>query len=412
MTCTYRGAPGSSFDFVAPAGVDSVHLRVVGRPGDIAWSEGQSSWASEGLPAVITADVSTHGGEDLRVEFRDNGGHGGPGAGDGGGSTAVLRATGSLVAEAAGGGGAGQPGGTSCNEGSTGGTSCGYSSGGDAGAAGADASTVGEAGHDVTPARGGASGVSGGAGGAGAVADVDSPTPFTFDSGDVATSSRAGAGGTGEFGGGGGGGGTVGGGGGGAGGTGVYTRSFGGGGGGGASTVPPGGTLGRAAEYAVVRITYTLNGTTTHQPSSLDFGDVMVNDVASRTVVVTNAGPGPTIVYGVGIEEVDPGGFRYDGGTCDGSTVLDVGATCELVVTFSPSSVGPEVATLVYQDTSGEVHRLDLQGDGVAPRAVVTPSPVAFGIQDVGSDTERVVTLSNVGTANLVVGTTTLTADG
>jgi hypothetical protein len=410
VTCTYRGQPGTAVDFVVPEGVTTVHTRVVGEPGEIATSqEGSTGW--NGRPALVDADVSTVAGSTLRVEFRDNGGRGGPGAGNGGGSTAVVRADGALLVEAAGGGGAGVPGSESVCSGE-GGPACVSSWGGDAGGGGGVGQSVGEEGHEAVRARGGASGNAGGSGGTGGIADVDTSAPVEFASGSAGGPSTGGAGAVGEFSGGGGGGGTIGGGGGGAGGTGTFTRSYGAGGGGGSSTVPSGGSVTLAWEQAVAQITYALDGRATFTPTSVDFGTVPVGSSATRTITVSNAGPGPTIVYGDRLSQDTTPYFTVADPRCDGGTVLFLGGSCKYTIRFRPTSAGVAIATFSFQDTSGAVHQVDVRGIGGSPILAAVPGQVDFGSVEVGTaPASRTVTFSNTGDADLLVGTVAIDGD-
>jgi hypothetical protein len=147
-------------------------------------------------------------------------------------------------------------------------------------------------------------------------------------------------------------------------------------------------------------------------PSPLNFGNQIVG-VTSRSLVVTLAnltGSSLTITK-VSIAGTHATDFAPGTSTC-GVTVA-AGATCSLAVTFTPSIVGAETATLTVADSdpSGP-QTVTLNGTGTPPPSPVflTPATVNFGNQGLNTkSTAQTVTLRNTSTAtvkNIVVSIT------
>ena len=319
--------PGT-YEFTVPAGVTSITATVLGAVGGFG-----STQVPGGLPAILTGTLPVAPGEQLLVGVGgvgadDNsfsnasipGGIGGGGAGaatefsgGGGGGGASLIAIGAPGAPfgdllvAGGGGGAGGLG----------------SSGGDAGAA--------------SPFEGGGPGTqtAGGAGGPGDAA-TGGPGSFGFG-GDAPITSM--------FDGGGGGGGYYGGG---AGGSGSSTG--GGGGGGGSSYVSPQATnvSGPSVQdnfgNGSVSITYA-TPTADLATQAIAFAGTQPQGVASpaQPLTITNNGSAPLSVSGVELGGTDPADYLVDN-QCE--QAVAPGASCQVMVRFSPQAVGASSASL------------------------------------------------------------------
>jgi hypothetical protein len=422
VTCTFVGSRGSSSSssLTIPDGVAAAHLHVVGTAGQDAKTGTGTVLGGMpgGRPAVIDADIATSAGDQLVVEFRDNGGIGhfagpddsgapyAPASGSGGGSSVVRRAAGQssqLIAEAGGGGGAGL---TPPDQ-----TSAAGSVGGNAGASGQRGATEGTA---VVPAAGGQPGLpamdghvaTDGLGGAGATVDEGTPAQQTFAGGSPGSDGYGGNSAPGDFTGGGGGGGTTAGGAGGTGGTGISGRAYGAGGGGGSSTVPAGGTLAVSPdESALVRITFSIDMRSSYSPTSIDFGPTALhNSSSSRTVTLSNDGPSTLRVGFTTLVEDPYNSFVVNSDGC-ASRTLAVGATCQVAVSFRPQVHGDASAQLRLTDASPtSPHVVALHGFGTRPVASVSPTGLDFGTREIGrSGPSQVATLVNTGDADLHV---------
>ncbi len=410
-TCTFTGAPGTSFTVVAPVGTHSAVLHVVGRAGESGSSGSGATPVPGGSAAVVDGVVAVTEGVSLVATFADNGGQGTGGAGDGGGSSIVsIEDSGATspqgLAEAAGGGG----GGAGIGSAGSGGTSL-PSTGGAAGQAGGD----GAAPSDAAPARGGTPGEANAPGirGIGAIVPSGDGGYVSFPAGQSGAGSRGGDGGDSPFGGGGGGGGRYGGGGGGAGGAVGEETAYGAGGGGGSSLVPDGGTSSTTKESTGITITFLTDElpppppspSASYSPTALDFGNTPIGTTSpSRSVALTNTGDVPLEIGSVTIHEDAYASFHVAEDGCSSQT-LPAGATCEVGVELRPLVRGAVAARLRITDNSTSTpHDVTLSGFGTKPVAVASPSSVTFAPRELGSgNAEAPVSLTNDGDADLHV---------
>ena len=116
--------------------------------------------------------------------------------------------------------------------------------------------------------------------------------------------------------------------------------------------------------------------------TSVDFGDVDVDDSSAELVTVTNTGSSP---FGPITPTFDPPvpapfGVRE---SCAGET-LDVGEACRLVVTFHPTSTGDFSHDMTFtlsataSAADGEEFVVELAGNGVTP-SISFPGPGGQG---------------------------------
>ncbi len=137
---------------------------------------------------------------------------------------------------------------------------------------------------------------------------------------------------------------------------------------------------------------------------TLSFGDVQVGQTsAARTVTVTNNGTANLTVSGVAGLAAP---FAVTGETCTAAPIA-VAGTCAITVTFSPTAVGPatsDTLTITSNDLDTPTVDVVASGTGTAPEITVTGSPVAFGDVVVGNSPLLTVTVTNSGTAALIIG--------
>jgi hypothetical protein len=121
-------------------------------------------------------------------------------------------------------------------------------------------------------------------------------------------------------------------------------------------------------------------------PTSFDFGELLTGvESAETTFTVSNQGEtGSTVSLdsvGFGVMMVGLiNTFEVTGGTCAaGETALTAGASCTVIVTFTPSVDGPAAATLTVEGTdtindSSVSVSADLTGEGVT-RSIFSSDP-------------------------------------
>ena len=150
--------------------------------------------------------------------------------------------------------------------------------------------------------------------------------------------------------------------------------------------------------------------------NSVDFGHQPAGQTSgNRTVTVTNVAATPTTVSAVALQGANSGDFRVTGGTCAGATVA-VDATCTVTVAFSPAAAGTKNAVLrIAPAGTGPAALVALTGladQAAAPIAQVTPGVLAYGNVASGQPSTLSTTVTNTGTAPLVVGNPTITGTG
>jgi Abnormal spindle-like microcephaly-assoc'd, ASPM-SPD-2-Hydin/Beta-propeller repeat len=138
-------------------------------------------------------------------------------------------------------------------------------------------------------------------------------------------------------------------------------------------------------------------------PSTLNFGRLPVG-ITSQSFVVTlaNLTSSPLSISNVGISGANVADFTPGTSNCTGT--IAVKGTCTIAITFTPSIVGPESATLTFTDSdTSSPQTVVLEGTGLTPPPVfLSPSTVNFGSQAISStSTAQTVTLKNNSTATL-----------
>lgn len=134
-------------------------------------------------------------------------------------------------------------------------------------------------------------------------------------------------------------------------------------------------------------------------PGNLSFGTVPVGSSQTpQTTTLTNVGAGPLLLTGASIKGTNAGDFSQTN-NCPAS--LAQGASCNINVTFTPTSDGALAATLRVGDAGApQLQGVTLKGTGTF--AGLSPSSLNFGNQSVGTTSNpQTVTLTNLGTAGL-----------
>src|SRR5206468_396301 len=103
-------------------------------------------------------------------------------------------------------------------------------------------------------------------------------------------------------------------------------------------------------------------------PVSKDFGLVPTGVTVSQAFTVTNTGPVPTGTITAALNGPDSSNFLVTANSC--TNLLDPGATCNLTVSFSPTSpLGAKMAAVSVQANPGDTTLASLSGTAAAPVA-------------------------------------------
>ena len=167
----------------------------------------------------------------------------------------------------------------------------------------------------------------------------------------------------------------------------------------------------------------TLNGTGTATPqpaislnaATLSFASQTLGSAsAAQTVTVSNSGAAPLTFTALTLTGTAASDFTQTG-TCTATGSLAAGATCTVIVSFTPGAIGARSATLTLaSNASNGGAVLSLAGTGAAiptPSVGLAPGSLAFGNQTAGvASTARTVTLSNSGSGALTLSAITATS--
>ena len=141
--------------------------------------------------------------------------------------------------------------------------------------------------------------------------------------------------------------------------------------------------------------------------AALTFPTTPVNGTSAAQVVTVSDVGGFTYLSG---EQVI-GDFGITSNTC--GAYISYNQTCKLTVVFGPTADGTRTGAINITESTGVVHSVLLNGVGRGTPAVsVSATSLAFPVTGVGSTSlPQTVTVSNTGTAALVLSTATITGD-
>jgi hypothetical protein len=152
--------------------------------------------------------------------------------------------------------------------------------------------------------------------------------------------------------------------------------------------------------------------------STLAFGTVLIGTTSpAQTVTLTN-NTNAAIAFTSAVVNGSPAAANTDyavTNSCSGSIPFGAANTCTVSVTFKPTVVGAETATLQLTDNdSTSPQNILLTGTGAnpAPAVMLAPTSLAFGNQQLNmTSTAQIVTLTNTGTGPLTINTIAASGD-
>jgi hypothetical protein len=137
--------------------------------------------------------------------------------------------------------------------------------------------------------------------------------------------------------------------------------------------------------------------------TTLDFGKLPVATTSTtKTVTITSSGTADLIVTGISLSGTNPADFAFTSATLP--VTLSPGKSTTVNLTFTPSASGSRAATLlVASNALGDPRQVALSGTGASAGASIDPTALDFGEQTLNSHTDKTVTVSNSGDANLII---------
>ena len=159
------------------------------------------------------------------------------------------------------------------------------------------------------------------------------------------------------------------------------------------------GQLAGAADSFLMKIGPASQGGVALTPPSLDFSSLLVGSTsAAQNVVLRNLGSAP-----LSIAAIQANGDFSETNDC-GSSVPAAGS-CSLTITFTPTSGGTRVGSIVIQDDGAQSpHAVSLTGSGIGAGVSLSSQSLTFSSIAVGQNSAaQAVTLTNSGTQALTV---------
>lgn len=143
-------------------------------------------------------------------------------------------------------------------------------------------------------------------------------------------------------------------------------------------------------------------------PLGVAFGDVNVGSSRQQRIMLTNTGNANLIITQVNVTGI---GFNQSGLALPLTLVPNQSNAFTLA--FAPTAAGTVSGGIsLVHNPPGSPTSIPLSGNGVAPAISVNPAGLAFGNVNVGTTTSQTVTVSNPGTANLVISNVAITGTG
>ncbi|GEM_PF-4728930 len=135
--------------------------------------------------------------------------------------------------------------------------------------------------------------------------------------------------------------------------------------------------------------------------STPSFNSTDIGGADTQTFTLTNNGNGVLQVASLLLSGVDVGVFGISEDNCSGLSLAASGGTCTVNITFRPAWVGTVDGTLNVQSSNAAGNSAAFSAEGFD--ALLTFSPVIFGVIDVGSSELQTITVTNFGNSTYAV---------
>lgn len=142
-------------------------------------------------------------------------------------------------------------------------------------------------------------------------------------------------------------------------------------------------------------------------PASESFAATTVGSTITQQIPLKNQGDTDLTISDIKIEGADANDFKLES-NCQGPMMK--GAGCMLSVGFLPSATGQRTAQLkVVSDGFPGEQFVALSGEGLAPSLSFEPSSIDFGLVEVHSGNQQMLTLRNTGPSTVQIGNVGIT---
>jgi hypothetical protein len=147
----------------------------------------------------------------------------------------------------------------------------------------------------------------------------------------------------------------------------------------------------------------------TFSPTHYNFTNQPIGSPSPKeTITLTNSTSAGLEITSLTITGPDSGDYSQ---TNNCGSTLNVGASCNIKVTFTPQALGPRVASITLVDNAkGSPQTVPLIGNGTLPGVGLVPPSLTFADQIVGANSSpSTITLTNTGDAKLIFTSLTIT---
>ncbi len=152
-----------------------------------------------------------------------------------------------------------------------------------------------------------------------------------------------------------------------------------------------------------------LRGNLRVEPTRIDFGTLEVGTLAERTVILRNDGAGAVTVRGVSLNHSQAPDMGASGLALRQPVALQGGQASGIVVSFGPTAVGTQRASLIITADDGAEHTVSLLGHAAltcGDDLLCTPDALDMGSVGVGATSQASVLCRNQSPASITLTTT------
>jgi hypothetical protein len=157
---------------------------------------------------------------------------------------------------------------------------------------------------------------------------------------------------------------------------------------------------------------FTPTQTLSFNPTSLTFATQNTGTTsAAQGVTITDTGNTAVTISSIALTGANPGDYAISTNTCPAS--LGAGASCQVNITFSPTTTGARTAAITFTDNAtGSPQNVPLSGTGQTPTFILTfnPTSLTFATQNTGSTSAaQGIGIQNTGNAAVTLSSFVLT---
>lgn len=146
----------------------------------------------------------------------------------------------------------------------------------------------------------------------------------------------------------------------------------------------------------------------TANPSTYNFGSVLVGNNATEVITLTNSG---TASVTISAASASGTGFSMTGLTVP--VTINAGGNTTFTAQFAPTTAGSATGSVsISSNAPGSPLAISLNGTGTQPQISASPTSVSFGSVTDGNTNTTPVKITNGGTASLTISSATVTGAG